>query len=108
MRIWSRRYTNLNWRYTFYSNLRESPIIKKTDTEEDIKKKIKKEEERRIALRDVKREKFDEMVSLLDIFQGQLTLTDVLNQDIPVLNALKEAKIRLNAEIMKERQKNQK
>ena len=34
---------------------------------------------------------FDEMVSLLDIFQGQLTLTDVLNQDIPVLNALKEA-----------------
>lgn len=49
--------------------------------------------------------KAEEMVILLDLFQGQLSLTDILNQDIPLLNALKDAKSKINGEINKEREK---
>ena len=55
----------------------------------------------------LKSEKMDEIVVLLEKFKGQLSLTDLLNQDIPLLNALREAKDRMNGEITKEREKQQ-
>lgn len=45
----------------------------------------------------------DEIVTLLELFHGQLSLTDILNQDIPLLNSLKKAKQKMNGEIIKER-----
>ena len=49
----------------------------------------------------------DEIVNLLELFQGQLSLNDILNHDIPLINGLKKAKQRLNGEITKEREKQQ-
>lgn len=49
----------------------------------------------------------DDIVSLLDLFQGQLSLTDILNQDIPILIGLRAAKSKLNGEINREREKQQ-
>lgn len=42
---------------------------------------------------------------MLDLFEGKLTLDDLLGQDIPVLNKLKEAKLRSVDRINRERQK---
>ena len=47
-------------------------------------------------------DKMDDIVSLLDLFQGQLSLSDILNQDIPLIDDLRKAKNRLNGEINKE------
>lgn len=41
--------------------------------------------------------KFDEIAVLLEAFQGAVSLSDILNQDIPILEGLKEARIRLVA-----------
>ena len=57
------------------------------------------------ALENAKTEKFDEIVSLLDLFQGELSLNDVLNQDMIILTKLRESKIRLNEKVAKEREK---
>ena len=48
------------------------------------------------ALENAKNEKFDDIVSLLDLFQGELSLNDVLNQDMIILTKLRESKIRIN------------
>jgi hypothetical protein len=39
------------------------------------------------------------LVYLLDLFDGKLSLSEILNLEIPLLNQLKEAKIRINKEI---------
>lgn len=49
----------------------------------------------------------DEVVGLLEKFKGELSLSDVLNQDIPLLSELSKAKDRLNIEINKERERQQ-
>lgn len=33
---------------------------------------------------------------MLDLFEGRLSLNDILNQEIPLLNKLKEVKIQRN------------
>ena len=57
------------------------------------------------ALENAKNEKFDEIVSLLDLFQGELSLNDVLNQDMIILTKLRESKLRINEKVAKEREK---
>ena len=57
------------------------------------------------ALENAKNEKFDEIVSLLDLFQGELSLNDVLNQDMIILTKLRESKIRKKEKDAKEREK---
>jgi hypothetical protein len=52
-------------------------------------------------------EKMRDIVSLLDLFQGQLSLTDVMNQDIPLLSALRNAKSNANMEYNRERERQQ-
>ena len=47
----------------------------------------------------------DEIAAALIAFEGALTLSDVLNYEIPVITGLKEAKARINGEISKERQR---
>ena len=53
----------------------------------------------------LKNEKFDDIAETLDLFQGQLSLNDILNQEIPFITNLKLAKMRLNTKISKERAK---
>lgn len=55
----------------------------------------------------IKNEKFDDITETLDLFQGQLSLNDILNQEIPFITNLKLAKMRLNTRISKERAKRQ-
>jgi len=57
------------------------------------------------AYETAKNDRFDEIVGLLDLFDGKLTLDDLLGQDIPVLNKLKEAKLRSIDRLNRERQK---
>jgi len=40
-----------------------------------------------------------EIVYLLDLFEGKLSLSEVLNTEIPLLTLLKKAKVRLNEDI---------
>lgn len=105
MRIQIRRNPNLYRKYPFYSNLRESPVIYADDSPDVVKKKRELAINNAKALREVKNGKFDDIVATLELFNGQLSLNDVLNQDIPILNELKEAKMRLNNNLAKEREK---
>jgi hypothetical protein len=57
------------------------------------------------AYEQIKQDKMDEVVGLLEKFKGELSLSDVLNQDIPLLSELSKAKDRLNIEINKERER---
>lgn len=54
-----------------------------------------------IQLEQVKAQKAEEIVYLLDIFDGKMTVNELLNLDIPFLNQLKSAKIKINNEINK-------
>jgi len=46
-------------------------------------------------------EKSDEIVYILDLFDGKMTINEILNLEIPLLANLKEAKIRINNELKK-------
>jgi len=46
-----------------------------------------------------------EIVSLLDLFEGKLSLTDILLQDIPILDGLRDAKIAKNERILQQTKK---
>lgn len=43
----------------------------------------------------LKKEKSQELVTLLDLFDGKITLTELLNTDIPLIQQLRDAKIEL-------------
>jgi hypothetical protein len=47
-------------------------------------------------LEKIKELKSDEIVFLLDLFNGSLSLNEILNQDISLLNSLKKSKIKMN------------
>lgn len=40
-----------------------------------------------------------EVVYLLDLFEGKVSLSEILNLEIPLLNHLKEAKLRINKQL---------
>ena len=107
MRIQIRRNPNLYRKYPFYSNLRENPRIKPSDTVEVRKSKINAANENAKQLKQVKADKMEEIVNTLDLFGGQLSLADILNYDIPFISELRETKNRINGEINKEREKQQ-
>lgn len=101
--MWTRsqRYPNLNWKFTFYTDLRESPIIKETDTKEEAQEKLNKVEENFLRLQSTIDEKMLEVVYMLDLFDGKLSLSEILNLEIPLLNHLRKAKQKINDEINK-------
>lgn len=45
---------------------------------------------------------------LIEAFQGSLSLSEILNHEIPIINALRDAKVRYNNRLIKEREKQQK
>lgn len=53
----------------------------------------------------MKKEKAQEIVMLLDLFDGKITLTELLETDIPIINQLRDAKLELNKQQELERQK---
>jgi hypothetical protein len=54
-----------------------------------------------MKLENLKEEKSDEIVFLLDLFNGSLSLNEILNTDISLINQLKNSKIKINNEIRK-------
>jgi hypothetical protein len=42
-----------------------------------------------------------EIVYLMDLFEGKLSLSEILNLEIPLLNHLRKAKQKINEEIRK-------
>lgn len=65
-----------------------------SDTTEERREKIKIINENFDALEKAKESVADELVYLLDLFDGKLSLSDILNYEIPLLEALKQAKTR--------------
>lgn len=49
--------------------------------------------------------KADDIVSFLDAFEGKISLSEILNQEIPLLNSLRESKARKLQEIIQARTK---
>jgi hypothetical protein len=49
----------------------------------------------------MKSAKAEEIVNLLEIFDGKVTVNELLNLDIPLLIQLKDAKIKINNELNK-------
>jgi hypothetical protein len=49
----------------------------------------------------LKRQKAEEVVMLLDLFDGKLSVKDLLTLDISLINQLRDAKIRLTDEYKK-------
>lgn len=43
----------------------------------------------------LKKEKSQEIVMLLDLFEGKVTLSEILDTDIPIINQLRDAKLEL-------------
>jgi hypothetical protein len=54
-----------------------------------------------IRLEQVKADKAEEVVYLLDLFDGKITINELLNMEIPYLNQLKNAKIKVNSDLAK-------
>jgi hypothetical protein len=96
-----RRRDRLSREDTFYTNLRESPVIRDTDSVEERNAKLRKIESNFVKLEQLKAEKAEEVVYLLDLFDGKMTINELLNMDIPYLNQLKNAKIKINTDLAK-------
>jgi hypothetical protein len=58
-------------------------------------------EENFLKLESLKNERAEEVVYLLDLFDGKITINELLNLDISYLNQLKNAKIKINNELRK-------
>jgi hypothetical protein len=54
-----------------------------------------------LRLEQVKAEKAEEVVYLLDLFDGKITVNELLNMEISYLNRLKNAKMKINTDLMK-------
>lgn len=50
----------------------------------------------------MKKEKAQEIIMLLDLFDGKITLSELLDTDIPIIHQLRDAKIALNAQKQQE------
>ena len=47
---------------------------------------------------------YEEIVVFLDLFDGKISINEVLDNDIPLLKELRDAKIRINTEVAKKRE----
>lgn len=56
----------------------------------------------------IKQEKMNEILYMIEIFDGKLSLTEVMQYEIPFLNNLKAAKMKFNEELKEEKVKLQK
>ena len=90
---WDERHSNFHRRITFYSHLRQNPIVGPDDSKDERAKKIKRINDNYKELKQLQKEKANEIVDLLDLFNGNLSLSDILNQDIPLINSLRDEKI---------------
>jgi hypothetical protein len=54
-----------------------------------------------LKLEELKAQKAEEIIYLLDIFDGKITINELLNLDIPFLTQLKNAKMKINNELRK-------
>jgi hypothetical protein len=75
--------------------------MKETDSAEERRMKLKVVEGSFLKLEELKAQKAEEIMYLLDIFDGKITINELLNLDIPFLSQLKDAKIKINNEIRK-------
>lgn len=73
-------------------------MIRPNDTEAQVKAKLKKQSDNYVALERIKMEKAEEIVNQLNLFAGQLSLSDILDTPIPMLEQLMKAKMKLNKE----------
>lgn len=83
-------------------------MVKKIPSDASPEKRDRIIEIRRKAFSDLKsirNEKSDEIVLMLDLFNGALTLNDILDTDISILKALELAKRRLIIRANEEREK---
>jgi hypothetical protein len=92
-------------RHTFYTNLRESPVIQDGDSEERRTEKLRRIEENFLRLEKVKAEKAEEVVYLLDLFEGKITVNELINMEMPYLNQLRNAKMKINNDIIKNKKR---
>jgi uncharacterized protein YfkK (UPF0435 family) len=75
--------------------------MKETDSTEERRMKLKIIEGSFLKLEELKTQKAEELMYLLDVFDGKITINELLNLDIPFLNQLRDAKIKINNEIRK-------
>jgi hypothetical protein len=54
-----------------------------------------------MRLESLKSDKAEEIMRLLDLFDGKITVNELLNLDIPFLNQLKNVKIKINNDLRK-------
>jgi hypothetical protein len=76
-------------------------VIREEDSIEEKNAKLRMMESNFIRLEQVKAEKAEEIVYILDLFDGKITINEMLNMDIPYLNQLKNAKIKINTDLAK-------
>jgi hypothetical protein len=76
-------------------------VIREEDSIEEKNAKLRAMESNFIRLEQVKSEKAEEIVYILDLFDGKITVNEMLNMDIPYLNQLKNAKIKINNDLAK-------
>lgn len=92
--------------YTFYGDLREQIVELKSLSLEEITEEKKNTYIQAVEnISNARKVKADNVVYMLELFGGKLSLTDVLDTEIPLLNQLREAKLRLIEEMAKDRNK---
>jgi hypothetical protein len=69
-------------------------VISSSDTDEERRRKLETIEARRKELESLKESKAEEIVTYLDLFGGQISLSDILNMPISLLRQLRQAKVK--------------
>jgi hypothetical protein len=76
-------------------------VIRDKDSIEEKNAKLRMMEANFLRLEQIKADRAEEVVYLLDLFDGKVTVNELLNMDIPYLNQLKNAKIKINSDLAK-------
>ena len=81
---------------TFFSNFREATFVSKDASDKAKEAARKKAKFNAETYAKLKKEKAQEIVTLLDLFGGEITLSEILSTDISLLNQLRDAKLEIN------------
>jgi hypothetical protein len=76
-------------------------VISPNDDAETRSKKIRVQNENFDGLEKAKTDEITEINYLLDLFEGRISLSEIMNMDIPVLNKMREVKEKSKETVIK-------
>lgn len=69
-------------------------MILATDTDEERKEKYQKINENYEALKNARHNTLRDILDIVDLFKGNISLNDILNLEMPLINGLRDEKVK--------------